>query len=225
MCRTVARILVALICSACADIAAGTYPARPQEPNGARAERAGAATSSRPPQPAAQGISQFQAFRHELPLIEPLIHDSISLSDWHSDPPRPSLIDTRPKRALGKANYRPWAELLSQIHKRVHPLFADQYLASLDSLPAYSPLQDQALYAQLELHIIQSTGELATIGLRRSSGVPEFDVAAMIAFSKAFPIPIADGLASLNGQAYVTWEVRRDRLACSTLHAHPFHLE
>lgn len=211
MYRTLPRILLALIGCACANLARGTYPARPSE---------------EPPPPAApQVASDFQAFHHELPLPEHLTHDSIALSDWHSEPPRPSLIDTRPKRALGKANHRPWAELVTQIHKRVHPLFADQYLVSLDSLPSDSPLQDQSLYAQLELHINQSTGELATIGLRRSSGVLEFDVAALIAFSKAFPIPIADGLASLNGQAYLTWEVRRDGLACTTLHAHPFRLE
>jgi hypothetical protein len=208
----VTGVALAIICSACSHVAARTYPARPQEIHP-------------PPQPKAQSANRFQAFEHELPLPEFLTHDSIPLSDWHSGPPRPSLIDTRPKRSLGEANYRPWAELLNQIHKRVHLLFADQYLVSLDRLPSASPLQDQSLYAQLELHIVQRTGELATIGLRRSSGVPEFDVAALIAFSKAFPLPIADGLASLNGEAYLTWEVRRDALACTTLHAHPFRLE
>jgi hypothetical protein len=212
MCRTLPRVALAIICSACANIAAGTYPARPQE-------------THPPAQPGARTVKGFQAFEHKLPLPESLTHDSIALADWHTEPLRPSLIDTRPKRSLGEANFRPWAELLNQIHERVHRLFADQYLVSLDSLPSASPLQDQSLYAQLELHIVQRTGELATIGLRRSSGVPEFDVAALIAFSKAFPLPIADGLASLNGKAYITWEVRRDRLACTTLHAHPYRLE
>lgn len=211
-------VALAIVCCACANLARGTYPARPSE------EPPAAAPAPLPPA-APQVASEFLAFHHELPLPEHLTHDSIALSDWHSEPPRPSLIDTRPKRVLGEVNHRPWAELVSQIHKRVHPFFADQYLVSLDGLPSDSPLQDQSLYLQLELHIVQSTGELATIGLRRSSGVPEFDVAALIAFSKAFPIPVAPGLASLDGRAYVTWEVRRDAMACSTLYAHPFRLE
>ena len=210
--RILPRVALAIICSACANVAAGTYPARPR-------------VAHPPPLPEAPAANGLQTFKHQLPLPQSLTHDEIPLSDWHSEPPRPSLIDARPKRSLGEANYRPWAELLNEIHRRVHPVFADQYLVSLDRLPAASPLQDHSLYAQIELHIIQSTGELATIGVRRSSGIPEFDVAALIAFSKAFPLPIAPGLASLNGEVYVTWEVRRDRLACTTLHAHPFRLE
>lgn len=81
------------------------------------------------------------------------------------------------------------------------------------------------LAVQVELQILQSTGDVEAIGVRQRSGRDEFDIAAMAAFWSAFPLEIPPALASPDGRVYILWEVRRDKMACSTLFAHPLRFQ
>jgi len=45
----------------------------------------------------------------------------------------------------------PFATYLNQIHNRLHPIFADSFLASLESLPADSPLNKPDMRTNLEI--------------------------------------------------------------------------
>jgi hypothetical protein len=164
-------------------------------------------------------------FRHDVSPLGPLGHSTIPVSAWHSENESTSPIGSRRQLQLGKPNYRPWARLLNEIHVRVHHHFANEYLSSLDKLPPASPFQDPTLRVQIELQVVQRTGEIETIGVRRTSGIAEFDIAAMIAMSDAFPLQIPPGLASPDGRVYLVWELTRGPTACSTLFAHPFRLQ
>ena len=169
--------------------------------------------------------STFAPFIHAASQDIALTHGAVPVTDWHPTAERVSPIGSRKELPLGEPNYSAWADFLSRIHKRVHPVFADQYLSSLDALPRESPLNDSNLAVQIELQILQRTGEIETIGVRRSSGRVEFDVAALIAFSKAFPLEVPLSLASPDGRVYLLWELKRDAMACSTLFARPFRFE
>jgi len=67
--------------------------------------------------------------------------------------------------------------LLDRIHKRVHPLFADQYLSSFHALPSDSPALEITLRVQIEPHLVQRTGEIEASGICRRSASEEFYIA------------------------------------------------
>lgn len=83
--------------------------------------------------------STFVPFSHAPTRPVALKHDAVPISDWHAEPERASPVGSRKQLPIGKPNYRAWAKLLVRIHNRVHPIFADQYLSSLDALPSDSP--------------------------------------------------------------------------------------
>jgi hypothetical protein len=138
---------------------------------------------------------------------------------------RPSPLSSEAQVVIGQENYFAWATLLGQIHARLHPLFTDEYLRSLERMPPESPLQNLKLTVLIELHLVPGSGAIHRLGVRRASGVPEFDAAALTAFSRALPVPFPERLASTDGYAYVLWELHRDpRVACSPINAMPIRI-
>jgi hypothetical protein len=169
-----------------------------------------------PPSPLGQGSVFTEARR----VSGDATHDA----GWSLDE-RPSPLVAERLLPLGKQTHVAWARLLIQVHERLHPLFAEQYLRSLDELPPESPLSNWELKVQVELHLVPRTGEIGRMGVRRSSGVREFDLAVLTAFSRALPVPFPESLASSDGYAYVVWEVSRDpRAGCSAANARPIRI-
>jgi hypothetical protein len=119
----------------------------------------------------------------------------------------------------------PFAAYLNQIHSRIHPIFADQFLESLEHLPASHPMNDQTLVTALEIVVEREEGRLVRRGVTRTSGITAFDISAIAAVERAAPFgtPPAE-IVSPDGNVYLHWEFRRDGMACSTLFAHPFML-
>lgn len=115
---------------------------------------------------------------------------------------------------------------LEGIHACVHAAFVDSFLRSLRDLPKDHPLSDQELAATVELVVEGETGRLADAGIVASSGVPEFDAAAVAAFTRAFPLaPVPATLWSSDGRLYVTWELkRRPEDACKRAQARAWKL-
>jgi hypothetical protein len=115
---------------------------------------------------------------------------------------------------------------LDNVHACVHAAFADSFLPSLAALPKEHALSDPSLEATVELVIDGESGALVKEGIVSSSGVPEFDAAALAAFEHAFPLapPPASTLSS-DGRLYVTWELHRQpEEACRREQARPWKL-
>jgi TonB family protein len=119
----------------------------------------------------------------------------------------------------------PFASYLNGMHNRIHPLFADNFLGSLDNLPKSHPLNDTHLITRLEI-VLTRDGHLQEMGIVRTSGVTAFDIAALDAVNRAQPFgPAPKAIISPDGNVYLHWEFHRDEVyACSTMNARPFLL-
>ena len=153
---------------------------------------------------------------------------------WHPTDPTPwrSAIENyvprvRPgnQTALNTARIA-FAGYLNAIHNRIHPLFADTFLSSLDSLPATHPMNDQRLSTEVEMVLNQESGGIVRIGVTKSSGITIFDAAVLEAITLAAPYgaPPRD-IVSPDCNVYVHWEFHRNTEACSTFNARPFLLK
>jgi TonB family protein len=119
----------------------------------------------------------------------------------------------------------PFASYLNGMHNRIHPIFADSFLESLDGLPANHPLNDQHLVTRLEI-VLTKDGHLRKMGIVKTSGITAFDIAALDAVDRAQPFgPPPNAIVSPDGNVYLHWEFHRDEVyACSTMGARPFIL-
>jgi TonB family protein len=119
----------------------------------------------------------------------------------------------------------PFASYLNGMHNRIHPIFADSFLESLDGLPSNHPLNDQHLVTRLEI-VLTKDGHLKKMGIVKTSGITAFDIAALDAVDRAQPFgPAPNAIVSPDGNVYLHWEFHRDEVyACSTMGARPFIL-
>jgi TonB family protein len=119
----------------------------------------------------------------------------------------------------------PFASYLNGMHNRIHPIFADSFLESLDGLPAAHPMNDKHLMTKLEI-VLTRDGHLKRMGIVRTSGITAFDIAALDAIDRAQPFgPAPNAIISPDGNVYLHWEFHRDEVfACSTMGAQPFLL-
>jgi TonB family protein len=119
----------------------------------------------------------------------------------------------------------PFATFLVGMHNRIHPIFADSFLGSLDGLPVNHPMNDQKLITRLEI-VLSRDGRLVKMGIVKTSGVTAFDIAALDAVQRASPFSTAPtAIVSPDGRVYLHWEFHRDEVyACSTINARPFML-
>jgi len=119
----------------------------------------------------------------------------------------------------------PFASYLNQVHNRIHPIFADGFLASLDSLPASNPMNRPEIFTSLEIVLDREQGRIQRMGVTRTSGVTAFDVAALESVSRAQPFGAPpEVILSPDGNVYFHWEFHRGVEACGTANAHPFML-
>jgi TonB family protein len=121
----------------------------------------------------------------------------------------------------------PFANYLVQIHNRIHPIFAEGFLDSLDNLPGTHPLNRPEITTNVEIVLDREEGRITRMGITKTSGVTAFDVAALSAVDAAQPFgaPPRD-IVSPDGNVYFHWEFHRNRdEACSTYFARPFILK
>lgn len=117
----------------------------------------------------------------------------------------------------------PFATYMHGVHLRIHPIFADNFLDSIESLPRTHPLSDTKLVTKLEI-IVSREGRLVKMGVVKASGVTAFDIAALDAVQRASPFgPAPQAIISPDGNVYLHWEFYRNReYACSTMNAFPY---
>lgn len=137
-----------------------------------------------------------------------------------------SVVKVGNQRALGMPAAISFAKYLNAMHNRIHPIFTDTYLASLDKLPKDDPRNDPKLVTRVELVISPDDGRILQLGVVRSSGVASFDTAAVDSVNSAAPFgPATPDMASSDGKIYIHWELHRDPvLGCSTKGVQPFRL-
>lgn len=150
---------------------------------------------------------------------------SASTAPAESTPPPVSSVRLGNQTALNTARV-PFATYLVALHNRIHPLFADGFLASLSSLPAGHPLSEPKLHTVIEIAIEGADGSIAKAVILRPSGVTDFDKAALDSVMRAAPFgPAPAATRSSDGRVYVHWEFHRDpAVSCSTINARPFLL-
>jgi hypothetical protein len=120
----------------------------------------------------------------------------------------------------------PFASYLNQVHSRIHPIFADQFLASLDSLPSSDPQNRPDLHTNLEIVLDRDEGRVHRLGVTKASGVTAFDVNALDSVYRAQPFgPPPREIVSPDGFVYFHWEFHRGPEACGTWNARPFILK
>jgi hypothetical protein len=121
----------------------------------------------------------------------------------------------------------PFATYLNQIHNRLHPIFADSFLASLDGLPSDHPLNKPDMKTNLEIVLDKDEGKIVKMGITHSSGSTIFDVAALESVQNAAPFGKPPTIiVSPDGKVYLHWEFYRNPYyACSTYFAHPYLLK
>lgn len=120
----------------------------------------------------------------------------------------------------------PFAGYLNGIHNRIHPLFADSFLGSLDSLPASHPMNNEQLSTEIEIILDQESGNLVRMGVTKFSGITAFDIAALDSVKRAAPFGTPPHeIVSPDGKVYLHWEFHRNQEACSTFNARPFILK
>ena len=119
----------------------------------------------------------------------------------------------------------PFASYLNGMHNRIHPIFAESFLESLESLPAGHPMNDKHLVTKLEI-VLTREGHLKKMGIVKTSGITAFDIAALDSVDRAQPFgPAPNAIVSPDGNVYLWWEFHRDEVyACSTQGARPFIL-
>jgi len=121
----------------------------------------------------------------------------------------------------------PFATYLNEIHNKLHPIFAEDYLDSLTSLGAKNPINRPELFASLEVVVSKGDGHIVRIGIVKTSGVTAFDAAALDSMQRASPFGTPpSAIVSPDGNVYLHWEFHREpQIACSTVNARPFMLK
>jgi hypothetical protein len=121
----------------------------------------------------------------------------------------------------------PFASYLNTVHNRLHPIFADSFLASLDGLPGGHPMNRPEIRAHLEIVLSQDDGRVVRMGITRTSGVTAFDIAALESVQRGSPYgPPPRDIVSPDGNVYFHWEFHRNPYyACSTYFARPYILK
>jgi hypothetical protein len=159
---------------------------------------------------------------------------SAHVGSWHPmDPSRwkASIENYTPSVQLGNQTAlntaaSAFGTYLSMIHNRIHPIFADSFLGSLDNLPSSHPMNNQELSTNVEIILDQESGKVVRMGVTKFSGITAFDIAALDSVKRAAPFGTPPReIVSPDGKVYLHWEFHRNQYACSTLNARPFILK
>ena len=120
----------------------------------------------------------------------------------------------------------PFATYLVAMHSRIHPIFAEEFLGSLASLPKTHVLNGD-LVAVLEVVLSPAEGRIVRMGVVKASGVTAFDVVALSSVNRAQPFGKApDVIVSSDGNVHLHWEFHRDpQDGCSLRNAFPYLLK
>jgi TonB family protein len=129
-------------------------------------------------------------------------------------------------RTALNAAHSPFAAYLSTIHNAIHPVFAEEFLPSLNRLGKGNALNEE-LVTHVEIILSKDEGKVLRMGVTKNSGNTTFDAAALEAIDRRQPFgPAPAGIESADGNVYLHWEFHRDPVdACSTRNATPIQVK
>jgi hypothetical protein len=118
----------------------------------------------------------------------------------------------------------PLARYVNAVHARLHPVFADQFLASLDHVHQADPMNAPHLSTTALIVSDGPSGNVVHAGVFRFSGVAAFDAGVLDSVRRAAPFGAAPrDILSPDGNVYLRWEFYRDPFyACSTYFVCPY---
>lgn len=144
---------------------------------------------------------------------------------------RPAIENYDPSVKLGNqtslnAARKVYAGFLNHVHNRIHPVFAEEFLDSLDRVAKRDALNDAHMVAHVEIVLRKEDGAITRMGITRNSGSTVFDAASLESIQRASPFGRApDPIVSPDGLVYLHWEFHRDpHDACSSRNARPYLL-
>lgn len=119
-----------------------------------------------------------------------------------------------------------FATYLNTMHNRIHPIFAEEFLASLSSLPPGHKFNEH-LVTFVEVVLGKDDGKIVRTGVTKASGSTAFDLIAVSSARRAGPFgKPPDAIVSYDGKVYIHWEFHRDPYdACSSRNARPYLLK
>jgi TonB family protein len=114
---------------------------------------------------------------------------------------------------------------LAVAHERIHTLFADSFLASINVFDPSDPLNNMELMTKMEFEIL-SSGVVNEIRVLKSSGNTVFDAAAVDSIYRSSPFnPPPATLLSYNDRVYFRWGFYRNHRKCGVFNAEPYLLK
>jgi hypothetical protein len=123
-----------------------------------------------------------------------------------------------------KTRANPYALYLARMHRRIHELWGFGFLEQLDGKGADYPLNNQNLWTNLEISV-NADGTLHKVMIARTSGITEFDVAAVDAVLSAGPYDTTpEAIRSVDGRIYLRWGFYRNWRQCGTFNVEPYIL-
>ncbi len=178
-----------------------------------------------------------RVFGHDAPLApnQPPARSEVSLpkGSWAEtermvESMRSALENFTPEVKVGNQSElgtraSPFAAYYAAMHRQIHEFWALGFVRSV--LFRGGKYADEELYTELEI-VVQKDGTLASVPqIARSSGLVEFDAAAIQAVRGAAPFPLPpESIKSGNGKIYVHWEFHRGPQLCGTEGVHPYIL-
>ncbi len=118
----------------------------------------------------------------------------------------------------------PFAAYIAAMHRKIHPLWGDGFLADWDLRPPTDEFNDFRRWAMAEI-VLNRDGTLAKAGIVKSSGYFPYDAAVMDVIFSAAPFgrpPSA--ILSSDGKVYLHWRFHRDQRQCGTFGVDAFIL-
>jgi TonB family protein len=133
--------------------------------------------------------------------------------------------DVRPGNQTAlKTRASPFAVYLARMHRRIHELWGFGFLEDLDSKPSDSPMNNWDLWTNIEISV-NPDGSVNKVTIVRSSGVLEFDVAALDTVMSGAPYDeTPEAIRSVDGKVYMRWGFYRNWRQCGTFNAEPYIL-
>jgi hypothetical protein len=199
---------------------ASSVTALDHEPGGASSHPSESATA---PVTNYAGRFQMLARVHDPPKrTGPLTVDVIDAANWPLTYVESTVIVGVGTNSWSGNKRAGWFEFFRLLHERLHPIFSDQFLTSLDAGGPASPFNNPALNTLVMVEVFQATGELSTITIVESSGLLTFDLAALETFARVTPLSVPSILSDASGIVRFAWRFSRPpEVACTSLNASP----
>lgn len=116
----------------------------------------------------------------------------------------------------------PFANYLSDVHRRIHEQFAERFIPNLPG--NMGEFADRSLMTNLEI-IFNQDGTIHRVGVVQTSGYLPFDYGAFEAVMRGQPYPAApSSILSGDGRVYIHWAFYRNERQCGTFNAEPYIL-